>query len=104
MRSNSLRAGAALEEQPGGLQIKGGDTVQEPVLVSALPLELARDEDFVTKGGTQHVESLAVRREAPLADPSWLTATSGGQIDLLNQPLLSKESTAPWHLGWKLIT
>ena len=58
----SARGGAALEEQPGGLQIiKRGDAFQQPVLVSALSLELACNEIFMTKGGTQHSESLTVR-------------------------------------------
>ena len=62
--------------------MKCGDAVQEPVLVSALPLELARDEVFVTKGGTQHSESLTVRGEAPVADPNWLTAAGGEVTDV----------------------
>ena len=79
----SARGSAALEEKPGGLQIiKWRDAFQQPVLVSALPLELARDEIFMTKRGTQHIESLTVWGEAPVADPNWLAATSGEVTDV----------------------
>ena len=41
-----------------------------------------RATKFMTKEGTQHVESLTVRREAPIADPNWITATSGEVNDV----------------------
>ena len=62
--------------------IKCGDAVQAPVLVSALPLELARDEVFVTKGGTQHSESLTVRGRHQLPTQNWLTAAGGEVTDV----------------------
>ena len=62
---------AALEEQPGGLQIiKCGDAVQEPVLLRAFPLELARD-DIHDQGGNP-----------ARSDPNWITAPSGEVSDV----------------------
>ena len=106
----SARGGAALEEQPGGLQIiKRGDAFQQPVLVSALSLELACNEIFMTKGGSDVwrgdkplEERGLVVLGTPIGHPHFIAAWAAQRMrtekELLHQLPLLPDLQCAWLL------
>ena len=69
---------AALEKEPSGLRVvKQGDALQKPVLVRALAADGRRKHHASREN--KHVEPVAVRGKAPVADPDRLRSQLRGQ-------------------------